>query len=179
MKCPHCADASLYATRLDGGLLGEGCTHCGGALVSLLHYRDWAERSAGAFDDEPVPAPAPEPVPDGKGALCCPKCSRLMTKYRIGHGVSNALDLCATCDEAWLDNGEWRLLRALALSHHVPRIFTDAWQHRARQEQMDTARQTRLRAKLGDADAERLDALRDWLKDHPHRREILFALNQG
>ena len=44
MHCPACRTSRLQPTKLDDGLLGHGCPQCSGTLVSLLHYRDWAER---------------------------------------------------------------------------------------------------------------------------------------
>ena len=178
MYCPRCQTTLLRATRLEDGLVGESCQSCQGALVGLAHYRDWAERAPLPQDAEAgAPAADVQPVPDGQRALRCPKCSRLMSRYRIGHGVSNALDLCPACDEAWLDGGEWRLLRALQLSRHVPRIFTQAWQHRIRAEQQAQTARERLRQQLGEEDAAKTQALREWLQGHPKRNLILQWLN--
>ena len=175
MQCPSCKDKPLKATKLDGGLLGAACDKCNGALVSLLYYRDWAERTRGCLEEEG--APEVQAV-DAKASLSCPKCARLMSKYKIGAGVGNALDLCPSCDEAWLDGGEWRLLRALELSHDVPKIFTDEWQRKVRKEASDAARRERMLKLLGEENLAKAEDVRSWLKNNPLRSEILFYLNQ-
>ncbi len=53
-----------------------------------------------------------------------------MSKYQISPGQSPCL--CGTCDEAWLDRGEWQLLKTLELSPRMPAIFTEAWQREVR-----------------------------------------------
>lgn len=47
MHCPACRTSRLQPAKLEDGLLGHGCPQCSGTLVSLLHYRDWAERQPG------------------------------------------------------------------------------------------------------------------------------------
>ncbi|MFT7559482.1 MAG: Zn ribbon nucleic-acid-binding protein [Flavobacteriales bacterium] len=52
MECPSCKTSDLKATRLEDGLPAHGCSDCGGAIIPLLYYRDWAERTA---HDKAVP----------------------------------------------------------------------------------------------------------------------------
>ena len=66
-----------------------------------------------------------EEVQDTNAAITCPKCARLMTKYKMSGFVANRLDVCPGCDEAWLDGGEWELLKALELSRKMPLVFTN------------------------------------------------------
>ena len=44
MKCPTCKTSDLRAVKLEDGLPAYGCQSCQGVAVSLLYYRDWAER---------------------------------------------------------------------------------------------------------------------------------------
>ncbi len=176
MKCPKCKTAPLRPTRFDGGLPAYGCSSCNGALISLMYYRDWVERSCGKIDEQVEAAAAAEPA-DTSVAISCPKCGRLMSKYRIGNSANNSLDLCASCDETWLDNGEWELLQSLQLDGELARIFTDEWQRRVRKELSETARRERLRKLVGDEDLARAEQMRAWLKSNPYRAEILFFVN--
>ncbi|HLA31771.1 MAG TPA: zf-TFIIB domain-containing protein [Pseudomonas sp.] len=174
MHCPACRTTTLQPTKLDDGLLAHGCGQCSGALVSLLYYRDWAERQPQS--EEPALQAEVEGVNESRQALTCPKCAKLMSKFQISGTRGNRLDLCGSCDEAWLDGGEWQLLKALELSHKMPSIFTEAWQRKVRQQACEEARRQRFGRLLGEQAVARADEIRDWLKDHPQRRELLFYI---
>ena len=174
MKCPKCKTEDLKPTKLEQGLSAMGCGQCHGALVSLLYYRDWVERHEPVM---PAGKVAAEQAADSEAAMTCPKCSRLMTKYRISGCNNHRLDLCASCDEAWLDGGEWELLKSLELSRLMPLVFTEEWQRKLRKELFAADREARLRKVVSEADVEQAKTMRRWLKDHPHRAEILFFIN--
>ncbi len=46
MHCPACRISRLQPAKLEDGLLGHGCPQCAGTRVSLLHYRNRAERQS-------------------------------------------------------------------------------------------------------------------------------------
>ena len=177
MKCPKCKTSDLQAAKLDGGLPAMGCAACGGTSIALLYYRDWAERAAA--DLEPATeAAVSEPNQDSKTALPCAKCGSLMTKFAIAGTTDNKLDLCTRCDEAWLDGGEWELLKSLNLAKEIPAVLTDAWQRKVREERMEAKRRDRLERVVGSEDLAKVEAFREWLVANSHRTEILFYLNQ-
>src|SRR5262245_12982753 len=124
MKCPVCKNPELRPTMIEALLPSMGCETCKGALVTLLYYRHWAETHK-PQNEPPPDATLVEAPPDTTTALRCPKCERIMTKYRLTGEVANRLDLCMVCDEAWLDGGEWELLEQLQLSDKLPAVFTD------------------------------------------------------
>lgn len=99
-----------------------------------------------------------------------------MTKYRLSGTVANRLDVCPTCDESWLDGGEWELLEQLQLSDKLPSVFTDTWQRKIRKEGSERMRQDILRKTIGDADTIKVESLRSWLNDHPAKSAILTYL---
>lgn len=181
MKCPKCKTVELRATKLEDGLLAHGCSDCNGVFVSLLYYRDWAERTRYGLQEEGIATPQDSfsniEADDSVTALTCPKCARLMRKFKVSGNHTNRLDLCTSCDEAWLDGGEWELLKALALSHEMPKVFTEEWQKRVRKQTLDNERGARFERLVGTAERAKAEEVRDWLKDHPHRQEILFYLN--
>lgn len=174
MHCPACRTTRLQPARLEDGLLAHACPQCSGTLVSLLHYRDWAERQPAG--EVPTALMAEEQAGETAHALSCPKCARMMSKFQISGTRANRLDLCGRCDEAWLDDGEWQLLKALELSHRMPAIFTDAWQRQVRREASEEARRQRFRRIAGDEAIARADEIRAWLEKHPQRRELLFYI---
>ncbi len=175
MHCPKCKNTYLKPSKLEEGLPVMGCPTCQGALISLLYYRDWSERVI----LEPCNAPPSEDViaeSDSKTALSCPKCSRLMTKYSVSGSLHTRLDLCGNCDEAWLDGGEWQLLKSLELGKKLPSVFTDQWQRKVRMERTELDRIARLQNVVGEADAEKAVEVKKWLRDNPNKSTILHFL---
>jgi Zn-finger nucleic acid-binding protein len=176
MKCPRCQNSVLQPTMIEELLPAMSCEQCEGSLVSLLYYRHWAETQ------KPTEAPAqsaPEAVPtnDATSALQCPKCARIMTKYKVSGSVANRLDLCSSCDEAWLDRGEWALLESLQLSRRIPAIFADCWQRRIRHEMSEEARSASLKRAIGEDGAATVEAFRAWLREHrQHKSDVLAYL---
>jgi Zn-finger nucleic acid-binding protein len=175
MKCPVCKTPDLRPTMIEELLPSMGCEQCKGALVGLLYYRHWAENHKPECDMTAASAPSEAPE-DTTNALRCPKCERIMTKYRLSGAVANRLDVCPTCDEAWLDGGEWELLEQLQLGDKLPSVFTDTWQRKLREESSERTRQDILRRTIGDEDAKKVEALRSWLNAHRAKSTILTYL---
>lgn len=176
MHCPKCKTEYLKPTKLEAGLPVMGCPNCNGALLSLLYYRDWAERVSFDAASE-VTASDVSSDNDTKTAISCPKCSRLMTKYSVSGALNTRLDLCSNCDEAWLDGGEWKLLKSLELAQKLPNVFTDQWQRRVRGERTELERIERLKKAVGETDAVRAIEVKTWLRDNPNKAVIVHYLN--
>jgi len=174
MKCPRCKTSDLLPTMIEEGLPAMGCGNCHGSLVSLLHFRYWAE------NQKPTAPPATSTaIPDATDtatAIRCPKCERIMTKYKLTGHVSNRIDVCSTCDESWLDAGEWELLEALQLSTKIPTIFTDAWQRRIRREIAQETRRNVLVRMIGEEGTRRVEEFKGWLDGSDHRSDIMAYL---
>jgi Zn-finger nucleic acid-binding protein len=180
MKCPRCKTTDLRPTMIEEYLPGMGCSTCRGTLVSLLYYRHWAEtqKPLGESVVESKPAAVIETT-DTTAVLTCPKCERIMMKYKVSGAVSNRLDVCSLCDEAWLDGGEWELLEALQLSQRLPAIFTDEWQRRIRHELSEETRHSFLARLIGAEDAARVEEFRSWLAANEYRSQIMTYLYRG
>ena len=181
MQCPKCENETLKATKLEQGLSAMGCNQCNGAFVTLLYYRDWLERTpvveSAALDHKPM-ATALIEVNDSKSALCCPKCSRLMNKYKISGEVENRIDLCASCDEVWLDGGEWELLKIFEMSRKMPLVFTEQWQRKLREQATEEAREQRLLKVVSHEDLDEAKRIKQWLAEHPFKEQLYFFINQ-
>jgi Zn-finger nucleic acid-binding protein len=176
MKCPHCQTSELKPTMIEEFLPAMGCGTCHGSLVSLLYYRHWAETQKTKPRDASSPRAEGLETKETVKAILCPKCSRLMNKYKLTGGVSNRVDVCATCDEAWLDGGEWELLEALHLDLNMPAIFTEAWQRRIRHELSEETRKSVLTRLVGAEGVAKVEAFRAWLADNEHKSHILTYL---
>jgi Zn-finger nucleic acid-binding protein len=176
MKCPHCEASELKPTMIEEYLPAMGCNSCHGSLVSLLYYRHWAEtQKPSSTEPPPKPAEALETTETSK-AVMCPKCARLMTKYKLTGGVSNRIDVCNSCDEAWLDGGEWELLESLQLSLKMPAIFTEAWQRRIRHQLTEETRRSILVRLVGAEGAKRVEDFKTWIAESEHKTHILTYL---
>lgn len=153
-----------------------GCQKCEGAFLSLLYYRDWVERaglkSQGASSEDDIVADS-----DTKSGMSCPKCSRLMTKYLISGSSNSRLDMCANCDEAWLDGGEWQLLKSLELGNKLPAVFTEQWQQKVRSKKMEANKVARLTKMVGEDDAEKATQIKKWLNDSSNKATLLHFLS--
>ena len=99
-----------------------------------------------------------------------------MAKYKLTGTVANRVDVCSTCDEAWLDSGEWELLEALQLSHELPAILTDAWQRRIRREQSEGTRRSILVRMIGEEGTSRVEEFKSWLGRNQHKSHVLAYL---
>lgn len=168
MDCPQCKGYQLEPKEIEPGLIAGACPKCDGALLSLMNYRFWADQQSmneGVDDAEVVSE-------DNTKAQVCPKCTRLMTKFKVGVKTENRIDLCSGCDEAWLDKGEWQLLKHLDVHDKLPKIFTDVWQRNIRLERQQQFQQARFEELLGVDGFERLDEFKKWLDKHPEKSSI-------
>jgi Zn-finger nucleic acid-binding protein len=172
LTCPICKDPVLEPVRIEDDLPAQGCSRCGGSLLSLVSYRNWRDHAAPAAPDDSAPRPG---VTDAASALQCPKCDRLMTKYRFAADARNHIDLCGHCDEVWLDHGEWEMLERFAMTDKLSHVFTQPWQNRVRSDAAKRRVEERWREKLG-ADYEKARELRAWLATHPEGKELLAYL---
>lgn len=177
MDCPSCANRKLAPIKLEEDLPAYGCNTCEGAMVSLLYYRDWAERTGN------LPGETEPPIQDISGddthkAMACPKCKRLMAKYLVTGQSSHRLDLCSTCDEVWLDGGEWQWLKSLQIEKELVSVLSDQWQRKVKQEVIDNKHRERFEKLVGTEAMEKAEEIRLWLKDHPQRQNILYYLGR-
>jgi len=102
---------------------------------------------------------------------------KIMSKYRISGNTNSRLDLCASCDEVWLDGGEWELLKSLELSLKMPTVFTEEWQRKLRKQASAEIREKRLLKIVDKNDVEEIKRIREWLTNHPAKQEIIFFLS--
>lgn len=83
------------------------------------------------------------------------------------------MDICASCDEAWIDSGEWALLKSLELARDIPTIFRDTWQKKIARDVSEQQRFERLEQQVGAEDATRAREIREWLEGHASKTTIV------
>jgi hypothetical protein len=107
MKCPHCQTSDLKPTMIEEYLPAMGCATCHGSLVSLLYYRHWAETQKAAPTTPAKSVDAVETT-DTTTAIRCPKCSRLMTKYKL----TGSIESCRRLRHVRRGVARWRRMGA-------------------------------------------------------------------
>lgn len=177
MDCPSCS-GQLKPTKLEADLPAMHCIDCDGSLVSLLIYRAWSERYPQQIESTPETINEELDVAESKQGLLCPKCRRIMQKFAISAESEHKIDLCSFCDEAWLDQGEWRLLKQLELADKLSTIITAPWQYKIKKAVFEQKNEQRWLDKLGEADFGEASKIRDWLLQHPKADELLRFLNE-
>lgn len=171
--CPQCRGYHLLPFELESGLVAGRCKKCGGVQLPLINYRFWLARQ-----ETPSQSTAGQQVAvDNEHAVICSKCHRLMTKYRIGHQAENRVDYCASCDEIWLDNGEWELLGQLHLQTALVDMLSDAWQRKIREEQQSVTQKKYYEGILGNEDFSKVEEFKQWLHGHAHKDVIKVYLH--
>ncbi|MFW2177296.1 MULTISPECIES: hypothetical protein [unclassified Moraxella] len=179
MFCYQCKTESLKPTKLDLGLPALRCEKCHGTHLDLLTYRAWSEDNASSIEadkqsDEPVVI---DELTNTENALICQHCHKFMLKYRINNEHNNTINVCHTCYDVWLDQGEWELLKQLKIQDKLTEIMSEPWQKDLREQAKEQAVSEHYHQLLGD-DFERVSEFGKWLDSHPKRAEIrslLFA----
>jgi Zn-finger nucleic acid-binding protein len=172
MNCPNCKHAPLEATTLEPGLAAQRCITCAGIWLPSNNYREWRERQSGDLPELPEVS-AELTVSDSSTAKTCPDCGHLLLPYRIGHGLTFALDHCGDCNGVWLDSNEWEALRGRNLHDNLHQMFAAPWQRRVRQEERRAALEQLNRARFGDQDYAELRRIKSWIDGHPEKDAML------
>ena len=174
VPCPNCREQILRPILLQPGLPANACPECSGVQLSLVAWRSWREENP-YHAAGPAERSGPDEVSDNRSALRCPKCTGIMTKYRIVADTRNQIDYCAHCEEIWLDRGEWALLARFEVSDQLTKVFTQPWQARVRSQDAKKRQEDRFREQFGD-DYDKAKDVRDWLAEHPKGKELLAYL---
>ena len=173
MNCVQCKGYSLDPIELETKLVAAGCSQCEGVLLPLLNYRYWLSTQAKQISQ----SFELDNVEDTQHALICPKCARLMFKYRIDLDQQNRIDVCASCGEVWLDKGEWQLLKILGLYDKLPDIATDRWQKNLAQQYRKERHELRYKKLLGEANFYRAADFKMWLDEQNNKPDIVNYLS--
>lgn len=176
MNCPRCKDTALSIAMLEDKLPYHTCGHCEGGLLSLTIYREWIERYPSIVSAVSVSQDKVQ-VQDTKRATLCPRCHRIMLRYKCAADSEHGLNFCAGCDEIWLDGNEWEFLKQKNLHDKVPGIFTEPWQRRLRNESSRKRFEQLYLSKLGAEEYDKVRRVKEWLDQHPKRSAVLAYLN--
>lgn len=164
LACPVCSEKPrLDLSKDDDGLLTHRCRKCRGQWLAWDDYHPWLQCRAESLpeieSDDDVPAAEAMSV-----ARLCPACGVILSRYRIGHGMSFQLDFCGRCNGVWFDRDEWEAVRARNLHGKVNHFFTTGWQRAVRERERVQHREQLLRRRLGDENFQRVIEFRNWLR---------------
>src|SRR5581483_993243 len=176
MKCPVCKTSVLIDHPLDAALASYACTQCGGQWVAATAYFRWLEAQAPKLAASAPVMRVDLPVVEHTKAKLCPQCGRILTRARVGHGVSFSLSHCGGCSGIWFDANEWEVLRGLNLHTNLHLVFSSAWQAEVAKQEREAQHDDLLRQKLGDADFAEIKRIKAWLDAHPKRAELYAVL---
>lgn len=182
MKCYSCKTEDLHPSKLDFGLPALRCQTCQGTYLDLLTYRAWLEDVAEQIAQEQSQDMANDTsefdfdeLDNTENALVCQRCQKFMLKYRINNEQENTINVCHTCDDVWLDRGEWELLKYLKIQDKLTYVMSEPWQKDIRTQNQKNAFTERYQQILND-DFGKVDEFTDWLNQHPKKAEIKHYL---
>ncbi|SHK56824.1 Zn-finger domain-containing nucleic acid-binding protein [Desulfatibacillum alkenivorans DSM 16219] len=176
MDCPVCKNAGLTREKLEQDLVAYSCAQCGGRMIVANDYSHWLEKHGETLPEKPFSDISLE-IHDVEKAKFCPECSRLMVKYKVGHGLDFKIDRCGGCGGVWLDANEWEAMKDRNLHDEINSVFTAPWQAGVRQEQNSQTLDALYAEKFGDQDYSKIKEIRSWLDGHPKRQAILHFLS--
>ena len=179
MKCPVCRNTELELTDIDVGLGAGVCPKCNGKWISFQSYEAWLD-----FGHQ-IPASSGEEanqvgtIPEFERARICPRCGRILTKYKIETESWLNIDRCSNCAGAWLDADDWEALKSRNLHFALHKIFTDHWQHEISREETRQTLAEIYSKKFGRENFERIREFKRWIFDQENREEILSYLRDN
>lgn len=174
VNCPSCHTDTLALQHLEDGLLCYACITCAGNLLSLSPYLDWVDQGG---HETPTSAAFESTDYDSKEALLCPKCTRIMVKFKVLADAAHSLDFCFSCEEVWLDPGEWTYLKKEGLHTQIVSVSTDIWQRKLREEVGGSIRADKFKQSIGEPAYGEAQRFKRWLETQPKREEILRYLS--
>jgi len=129
MQSPIDPKTSLIQREIEPGLIAYTCPTSGGIWIDHKHYWDWILKQPGF--PKPLPAkPAPPVIieNDQDRPLISPESGRIMTKYRVGQGITFRIDHEPSSGGFWLDKGEYQHLRECNLHDEIHLICSPEFQ---------------------------------------------------
>lgn len=174
MKCPSCSHAPLQPLNLESHLKASGCPSCKGTWISAKDYWTWLEQHGDRLPEK-EPEGTPVEAADTQKAKLCPCCQRIMLRYKVGHGLSFAVDQCGHCNGVWLDANEWDALKQRNLHDEIHLIFSAAWQSDLRKNEAQKLLGSIYTEHFG-TDYDKVKQIKSWLSSHPEKARILDYL---
>ena len=172
MRCPRCGTRELEPKEIDVGLHAQVCADCNGKWIEFASYERWLKRIESA-PLEPDSDLSGLTIPEFELARMCPRCRRILIKYKVGSSVPFKVDRCSSCAGIWLDENEWEVLRSRNLHDDLHKIFTDHWQGEVSREETRSALEAIYEKKFGPDDYAKILDFKKWVDEHDKAHEII------
>lgn len=177
MNCPNCKNAYLQAQEIEDNLPAQVCDNCDGKWISHENYESWLKFHGEILPEIPAGEESGMTIPHFQLARLCPKCKRILIKYKVGHNIPFQIDRCGDCAGVWLDQNEWETLKSRNLHDELNKIFTDHWQEQVSREETRRKLETIYQEKFGADDYRQIRDFKSWIDTHDKRSEILAYLD--
>ena len=177
MKCPVCKTETLGSITLVENLPANQCANCGGVWISSNVYLAWRRAMGGDLPQRTADSNV-DPHWNVEELKLCPESGHIMARYKILPDTEFYLDRCGHCNGIWFDKNEWDALVERNLHDNVNEFFTRPWQDELHAMETHNHLEKLYLDKLGAEDYERIQHIREWLKDHP-KRGMLTAFLQA
>ncbi len=172
MKCPACNKNDLETREIEPNLWARVCGECKGKWISNNNYQKWLKIRGEILPE--IPSAEPNiTIPEFELARLCPKCRRILVKYKVGRNIPFKIDRCGNCAGVWLDQDEWETLRSRNLHDELNKIFTNHWQEEVKREETRNALRSIYEQKFGKEDYEKIRMFKSWVNEHEKSGEIL------
>ena len=177
-KCPVCKNVVLELSIFENTLPIMVCNSCGGSWLRANEYALWLKsQKPGSFDETKTQETSTRfPIVESNKASICPDCGHLLRKYKIGAKVDFHLDRCNNCNGVWLDKNEWETLRVADMHDEINQFFTKPWQQVIQNKETSAKLEAMYLERFGDTDFQKIKEIREWLKEHPHRNNLIAFL---
>ena len=177
LNCYKCVGKTLLPAKLDNTLSALTCNTCEGTYIDLLSYRTWLENHPTVDSESTTPQTvSAEETDNTDNALICQRCRKFMLKYRINNEHKNTINVCHTCDDVWLDRGEWSLLKYLNMQDKLTTVMSEPWQQQLRNQDREQSFKNIYQQKLS-TDFDKVEDFASWLSEHPKKSDIQHYLS--
>jgi Zn-finger nucleic acid-binding protein len=178
MRSPLHSDKEMVELELEPGLRVFECPASKGIWIPLDAYLTW-QQNGGKANPLPHDQPVASIDDSGRRALLCPESGRLLLRYRVSHDLPFQIDRSPFTGGAWLDKGEWDVLKSRSLHNQMHLIFTSQYQAKLRAAEFAKVLEDTFRKRIGAADFHKVQDICQWIGSHPQRRDILCYLNDS
>ncbi|CAN5712352.1 hypothetical protein BH11VER1_BH11VER1_26330 [soil metagenome] len=172
MKSPLHPHISLVAKEIEPHLNAYECPESQGVWIPLQSYFNWLQKHAATI--KPLPADyVPDVIEDDtQEVLFCPESGCILARYKVGRGFDFHVDRSPLTGGVWLNQGEWDALKSMELHDDLHLIFTAHYQQRVRSESFEYNLLKSFQDRIGEEDFPKVAEFRNWLLDHPKKRDI-------
>lgn len=179
MRSPLHGDKEMIEKELEPGFKVFECPVSGGYWIPIDNYLTWLQQFGGQANPLPPGQPVPQVNDSGRRALICPESGRFLLRYRVSHDLPFQIDRSPVTGGAWLDKGEWEVLKSRGLHNQMHLIFTSQYQARIRAAEFKQVMENTFRDRIGASDFAKAQEIRQWIEAHPKKHDILCYLTDS